>query len=207
MSGGGNGDQSEYTEAGEDEPFGSEPEEAEPEAGPEGSALEDAAARFKAEAETLREQLLRALADAENQRKRFQREREDLNKYAIANFARDLVTVADNLERALASLPTEAGADSAQDLASVAEGIALTGRELAVVLDRHGIVKIEPLGQPFDHNRHEALFEVDGTGQAPGTVVQVIQPGYVIHDRLLRPARVGVAKRAGGEPPKVDTVA
>jgi len=174
---------------------------------PEAAAEDDGAARYKAEAEALKEQLLRALADAENQRKRFQREREELSRYAIGNFARDLLTVADNLARALDSLPGETALANAPDLTSVVEGIALTGRELVTVLERHGVTKIEPLGRPFDHNRHEALFEVADTGQAPGTVIQVVQPGYMIHDRLLRPARVGVAKRGSEPGPKLDTVA
>lgn len=142
----------------------------------------------------LKDRLLRSLAENENLIRRGRREREDAMKYAAANFARDMLSVADNLARALevAPDPAEAGEDST--LAAFIEGVELTGRELASALERHKIVKISPLGEKFDHDRHEALFEVPTSDVAPGTVVQVVEDGYMIHDRLLRAARVGVAK-------------
>lgn len=145
------------------------------------------------EAAQLKDQLLRALAEVENTRRRAQREVEDARKYAVANFARDVLTVADNLSRALAAVPEDAvGGD---DLKALVDGMSLTERELLAMLERHGIRKIEPKGEKFDHNLHQAMFEVESPDAEPGTVVEVAQAGYVIGDRLLRPAMVGVAKR------------
>lgn len=141
----------------------------------------------------LKDQLLRALAEAENVRRRGERERAEVAKYAIQNFARDVVSVADNLKRALASVaPGEVAGNTA--LKALADGVELTEREFLAMLERHGIKRIEPLGQKFDHRYHEAMFEVEDPGQPAGTVVQLLQPGYVLQDRLLRPAMVGVSK-------------
>ena len=138
------------------------------------------------------DRLLRALAEAENIRRRAQRERDDTRKYATADFAKDMLSVADNLRRALDSMPEDqAPDDRTRNLLS---GVAATERELLAVLERNGIRRIEPLGERFDHNFHQAMFELENTGQPPGTIVQMLQPGYVIHDRLLRPALVAVAK-------------
>jgi molecular chaperone GrpE len=154
----------------------------------------------------LKDQLLRALAETENVRRRTQREKADAAKYAAAPLLRDLLAVADNLSRAIGSLPEDAelGTESgAERLATLLDGVKLTEKELNAVFERHSIVKLEPLGEALDPHRHEAMFEVPDPEQPSGTVVQVIQPGYLLHDRLLRPARVGVAKggpaKAAGE--------
>jgi molecular chaperone GrpE len=151
------------------------------------------AARLAAEVAELRDQLLRALAEAENQRRRSQREREEAVRYAAAPMLRDLLGVADNLQRALESVPGEA-ADEDGALKILLEGVQLTARELQTVFERHGIVKLDPLGERLNPHHHEAMFEVPDPEQPSGTIVQVVQPGYLLHDRLLRPARVGVAK-------------
>ena len=178
---------------------------AEADSAPAAEAPASAEDVLRAELAELKDQLLRALAEADNQRKRAARERDETAKFAIAGFARDLVQVADDLERALANAP-RAGGDGQASIASLVEGVELTRRSLQAALDRHGITRIEPLGEKFDHNQHEAMFEVESADAEPGTVVQVVQPGYRIHDRLLRPARVGVAKPPGaGE--RLDTEA
>ena len=176
---------------------------------PAGPDQELAAARQ--EAAQLKDQLLRALAEAENVRRRAQREREDAAKYAIANFARDVLQVSDNLHRALEAIPAPAlAADEA--LKNLHEGVSATERQLDSALERHQVKRVWPMGEKFDANLHQAMFEVPTADQAPGTVVQVMQAGYLIHDRLLRPALVGVAKQPTGDAPpagtgKVDTIA
>ena len=149
----------------------------------------------------LRDQLLRAMAETENIRRRAQREVEDAGKYAMANFARDMLSVGDNLSRAIDSVPDGAAEESAA-LAALIDGVALTQRELLAALERHGIKLIEPKGEKFDHNFHQAMFEVEDAENEPGTIVQVLQVGYVIADRLLRPAMVGIAKKRAGEAPQ-----
>lgn len=153
----------------------------------------------RAEAAQLKDQLLRALAEAENVRRRAQRDREDAAKYGISNFARDMLQVADNLNRALEHIPAEALAQD-EALKSLYDGVLATERQMEAAFERQGIRKISPLGEKFDSNLHQAMFEVPGTGQPNGTVVQVLQDGYVIHDRLLRPAMVGVAKGDNAKP-------
>ncbi len=154
------------------------------------------------DAAELKEKLLRALAELENLRRRGQREREDATRYAMTNFARDLLTVADNLHRALDSVtggsPSEPS-EPADGLKTLTEGIEMTERELMNLFERYDIHRVEPAGEKFDPNFHQAMFEVPDSGQAPGTVVQVMQPGYVIGERLLRPAMVGVAAAAAGD--------
>lgn len=157
------------------------------------------AAALEAEVATLKDQLLRALAEAENARRRTQREREEAVKYAAAQLARDLLNVADNLSRA-----REAGAASAEALQT---GVELVERELLAAFEKHGIKKIVPMGERFDPNFHQAMFEVPNAEAAPGTVVQVVQAGYVMAERLLRPALVGVAKAAPTPGGQVDTLA
>ena len=146
----------------------------------------------------LRDKLLRALADTENLRRRSQKDREDTLKYSNANFARDMLSVADNLRRAIESIPEDSDPDG-QALVGFIEGISLTEKELILTLERHGIQKMEPIDEKFDPQFHEAMFEVPTSDAAAGTVVQVVETGYVIHDRLLRPAKVGIAK-AGDRP-------
>ena len=185
-------------EATENEAAEAENEVAEPELTPE------------AQVAKLTDQLLRALAEAENMRRRSQREIEDARKYAVANFARDVLTVADNLRRALDAVPEDAAAS--EDLKALSEGVGLTERELLAMMERHGIRKVNPMGEKFDPNLHQAMFEADTPGADPGTVIEVAQAGFVIGERLLRPAMVGVAKKPPKAPPtdvgdEVDTTA
>ena len=156
------------------------------------TGLEERLAEAEAALAMTRDKLLRALAEGENLRKRAQREREEAGKYAASSFAKDMLDVADNLHRALASAPAESEWDELTR--NLLAGVAATERELQAALERHGIRRVDPIGERFDHNYHQAMFEVDDTGQPSGTIVQVLQPGYVIHDRLLRPALVAVAK-------------
>ena len=149
----------------------------------------------------LKNQLLRALADAENARRRAKKDVDDARAYAISRFAQDLLGVADNLGRALESIPADKR-ESDDAVKALAEGVEMTAREFETVLGRHGITRIDPLGEKFDYNLHQALFETAETDQPDGTVVQVFQTGYRIGDRLLREAMVGVAK--GGTRPAAD---
>jgi molecular chaperone GrpE len=154
-----------------------------------------------AENASLRDRLLRALADAENARRRADRAAEDARKFAIADFARELLIVVDNLERTIEAAEGQPSASA--ENAAIVEGIRATLRILQQTLQRFGVRRIEALGQPFDPNLHEAIMHVDDPSQPPGTVTRVVEQGYTINDRLLRPARVVVAKeprRAGTEP-------
>ena len=149
-------------------------------------------AALEAKVAEQQDRLLRALAEAENTRRRTQREREEATKYAVAGFAKDLLSAADNLHRALGSLPeAEVGDERTRNLLA---GVAATERELLSVFERHGIRRIDPMGERFDHNFHQAIFEAERRDKPAGTIIEVLQPGYVLHDRLLRPAMVGVAK-------------
>ena len=157
--------------------------------------------RRKTGGAALKDQLLRALADAENARRRAKKDVEDARNYAISRFAQDLLGVADNLGRAMDNIPADKR-ESDDAVKAIAEGIEMTAREFETALARHGITKIDPLGEKFDYNLHQALFETAETDQPDGTVVQVFQTGYTIGDRLLREAMVGVAK--GGTQPAAD---
>jgi len=139
----------------------------------------------------LKDQLLRTAAELENNRKRFEREKEDLAKYAVTGFARDLLNVSDNLRRALETIEKESLDPT---LKTMIDGVELTEKEILTVFSKHGIQKVEPIGQPFDHNLHQAMFEIETDEHPQGVVVQMLQPGYTLHGRLLRPALVGVAK-------------
>ena len=157
---------------------------------------EERIAALEAELAEAQDKLLRALAETENVRRRAQRERADAEKYGISRFAEGLLSVADNLRRALDSLPeAEAKDDRTRSLLA---GVAATERELLAAFERHGLKRIDPKGERFDHNFHQAVFEVENIHRPAGTIVEVLQPGYVLHERLLRPAMVGVAK--GGPP-------
>jgi len=166
--------------------------------------LEAELEKAKAEAASLKDQLLRALAEGENTRRRAQRDREEFARYAASPLARDILPVADNLARALAAVP-EAALAQDEALRNLVEGIAATERQLQTALERHNIKRIEPLGEKFDSHQHQAMFEVPGSGKPGGTVVQVLQPGYLLYDRLLRPALVGVAKAEAGAPASEST--
>jgi molecular chaperone GrpE len=151
-------------------------------------------AALEAELAEHKDRLLRALAETENTRRRAQREREDAAKYAISGFAKDLLSAADNLRRALDSLPEATAGD--ERTRNLLAGVAATERELLAAFERHGIRRIDPVGEPFDHNFHQAIYEADRADRPVGTIIEVLQPGYLLHDRLLRPAMVGVAKGA-----------
>jgi len=144
---------------------------------------------------TLKDQALRALAEAENTRRRSERELQDMSKYAVTGFARDLVSVLENLQRALDSIPEDLMKDQPA-VANLYTGVEMTLKELISVFARQGIQRIDPMGKKFDHNLHQAVAQIESPDAEPGTVVQVLQAGYTIQDRLLRPAMVGVA--AGG---------
>lgn len=165
-------------------------------AGPDGAERE--LAGLKAEIEAQRDRALRALAEIENVRKRLERERDEARAYSVTRFARDMLTVADNLNRALSAFPAEAPARSDDSVKAVLDGVEATARELSAALARHGVKPIEAQGQRFDPHLHQAIAEVLAPGTQPGTVVTVVQPGYMIGERLLRPAMVTVAK-AGGQ--------
>lgn len=149
---------------------------------------------LRAEVEAHKDRALRALAEVENVRKRLERERDDARTYSVTRFARDMLTVADNLNRALAAVPPDARAKSDESVKAVLDGVEATARELSAALARHGVKPIEAQGQRFDPNLHQAIAEVPAPDAQPGTVVNVVQAGYLIGDRLLRPAMVTVAK-------------
>ncbi|TQV79872.1 nucleotide exchange factor GrpE [Denitrobaculum tricleocarpae] len=149
-------------------------------------------AALEAEVSNLKDQLLRALAETENLRQRTRREREDTIKYAAMGLVKDLVEVTDNLKRAIESVPAEAIEDDSQ-LKNLLTGVQMTDKEILTVFERHNIKQVAALGEKLDPHSHEALFEVPDPTSPAGTVVQVMQPGYRLHDRLVRPARVGVA--------------
>lgn len=164
---------------------------------------------LEAQVAELRDNLLRALAETENIRKRGERQVEDSHKYAITGFARDILSIADNLERALDAVP-EDRRDEHELLGMLLEGVMAVQAGFLQTMTTNKIERLIPLGEPFDPNLHEAMFEVPGTDYPNGTVAQVMEPGYRLHDRLLRPARVGVAKSPNGDnaaEPKVDTTA
>ncbi len=158
------------------------------------SAAPDPVAQLMTENAELKDRLLRSLADTENLRKRAEREKAEATLYAASNFARDLLSVPDNLARALAAVPAEAREKADDALKALISGIEVTERELLNTLQRHGIRRIHPLGEKFDPHFHQAMFETPAGDAAPGTVTQVVQPGYAIGERILRPAMVGVAK-------------
>ena len=147
----------------------------------------------------MKDQLLRTMAEAENVRRRTEREKADASKYAVTNFARAVLSVADNLNRALESVSQEAR-DANEDLNNLFVGIEMTENELETVYQQFGIKTIEAIGKKFDHNYHQAMFEVEDPDQPAGLVIQQVQKGYMIQDRLLRAAMVGVSK--GG--PKIE---
>ena len=141
-----------------------------------------------------KDRLLRTLADMDNMRKRTEREVADARAYGISSFARDIVGVADNMHRAMAALDDELRAKADEATKVLLEGVELTERELINVLEKHGVKRIDPLGQKFDPNRHQAMFEVEDLSVPSGSVVQVMQAGYLIGERVLRPALVAVSK-------------
>ncbi|RST88493.1 nucleotide exchange factor GrpE [Aquibium carbonis] len=150
--------------------------------------------RLAKENEELKDKALRLAAEMENLRRRTARDVHDARAYAIANFARDMLTVSDNLQRALAAVPAEAKEKGDAGFSALLEGVEMTERGMLSTLERHGVKKIEPEGERFDPNFHQAMFEVPNPDLPANTVVQVVQTGYVIGERMLRPAMVGVSK-------------
>ena len=159
-----------------------------------GPTIED----LQAEIAELNDKLLRAVAETENVRRRALRDREEASKYAIANFARDIIGVADNMQRAVDSIDTDLRKDSSA-VDNVAVGLEMSAREVMSIFERFGIKKIEALGGRFDHNLHEALFEFEDPSKPAGTVFQIMETGYTLNGRLLRPAKVGVTKGGARE--------
>lgn len=155
----------------------------------------------------LRDKYLRAVAEVENLRKRAERDVADARAYGIAAFARDVLAVADNLARATESLDPEARAAADGTFKALLDGVELTRRELHKTLEKHGVRRLEPLGEKFDPNFHQAMFEIPTPDVPAGTVAQVMQPGYAIGERVLRPALVAVAKGGSKAPPKDRVVA
>ena len=160
---------------------------------PEAAAADPVAALAK-EAADLKDRLLRTLAEMENLRRRTEREVADARTYGIANFARDILAVADNMERALKALDDEIRANAEAGVKSLLDGVELTERELIKAMEKHGIKRLEPQGQKFDPNLHQAMFEIPDESVPACTVVQIMQPGYTIGERVLRPALVGISK-------------
>jgi len=151
-------------------------------------------AKLESELEKLRNEVLYAQAETQNVRRRLEKEKTDASAYAATGFARDILSVADNLSRALAAIPAELRDD--ERLKPMLTGIEMTAKEVDSVFQRHGITKIESLGEKLDPNKHQAMIELPHADAEPGTVIQEMQTGYMIKDRLLRPALVGVAKAA-----------
>lgn len=150
--------------------------------------------RLEGEIANLKDKFLRAFAESENIRRRAEKEVQDARTYGIASFARDVLNVADDLSRALGSVDEAAKVSAEGPFKALLEGLELTERGLGKALEKHGIRRIEPTGEKFDPNLHQAMFEVPDPSVPTGTVVQVVQAGYVIGERVLRPAMVGVAR-------------
>jgi molecular chaperone GrpE len=168
--------------------------EAEP-ANDAGGAEGDDLSALKAENADLKDRVLRALADLENTRRRAERDRTDASQYAVTKFARDILAVADNFARAIEACPADARESASPQVKAVIEGVEATERQLLATLERYGVKQIDTSDGKFDPNFHQAIAEVAGDGKPPGSIVNVVQTGYVIGDRLLRPAMVTVARR------------
>jgi molecular chaperone GrpE len=158
------------------------------------SGLANEVLALAAENAGLKDQVLRTLAEMENLRRRTEREVQDASRYAVTAFARDVLSVGDNLGRALEAVSADARAKGGEALVALLSGVEMTEREFVTTLGKHGVRRIDPAGERFDPNLHQAMFEVPDPAVVSGTVVKVLQPGYVIGDRVLRPALVGVAK-------------
>ncbi len=185
---------------------GDTPEANSPDARPEQAAAGPAAApepEVAQEVANYRDRWMRTLAEMENLRRRTEREIRDARSYGIAAFARDILAVADNMDRALQALDAELREKADAGIKALLDGVELTERELLKVLEKHGVKKLDPAGQKFDPNLHQAMYEVPDPSVPSGMVVQVVQAGYTIGERVLRPALVGVSKggpKAAGAP-------
>lgn len=175
----------------------------------------EAVLRLLKENEELKDRALRGAAEMENLRRRTAREIQDARAYAVSNFARDMLAVSDNLRRALDAIPAEVKSHAEAGMTAFVEGVEMTERSMLSTLERHGVRKLEPVGERFDPNFHQAMFEVPDADIAANTVVQVVQPGFSIGERVLRPAMVGVskggpkhvAKETAPEPGPIDVLA
>lgn len=165
---------------------------------------EDVLTRLAAENEELKDRALRLAAEMENLRRRTARDVTEARSYAISNFARDMLSVSDNLRRALEAVPEEMRESGDPGIQALVDGVEMTERDMLSALERHGVKKIDPTGEKFDPHYHQAMFEVADAQAPAGTVVQVVQTGYVIGERVLRPAMVGVAKASGTRAPGAD---
>jgi len=163
---------------------------------------------LQAEVESLKDQRLRALAEAENIRRRAEREKNEASQYAVTKFARDMLGIADNFARALAAVPAEVRAAADPQVKAVLDGVEATDRQLIQTLERYGVKPVDTSEGKFDPNLHQAIAEVPGNGKPPGAIVDVVQTGFMIGERLLRPAMVTVAKKdMSAQPAGVDTKA
>ena len=155
---------------------------------------EDLIEKLNEEITGLKDQRLRAIAELENFRKRAEKDQSDALKYGISNFAKEIINIRDNIERAQSSISDEAKNNEA--IKSVIEGIDLIAQSVVSTFEKIGIKKIDSLNEKFDHNLHQAMMEIENEELEPGTIVQELIPGYTLHDRLLRPAMVGVSKKS-----------
>ena len=155
---------------------------------------EDEIQKLKQEIESLKDQRLRAVAELENFRKRAEKDQSDALKYGIANFAKEIINIGDNIERAKSSISEEVRSN--ESIKSVVDGLDLIAQSTMATFEKIGIKKIESINQKFDHNLHQAMMEIEKIDCEPGTIVQELIPGYTLHDRLLRPAMVGVSKKS-----------
>ena len=162
---------------------------------------EDIIDKLNEEISSLKDQRLRAIAELENFRKRAEKDQSDALKYGVSNFAKEIINISDNIERAQSSIPEEA--KNNETIKSVIEGIDLIAQSVVTTFEKIGIKKIESFNEKFDHNLHQAMMEIENDDLEPGTIVQELIPGYTLHDRLLRPAMVGVSKK----PKKNDDIA
>ena len=165
-----------------------------------GDATGNQVAALQVEIADLKDRMLRALADAENTRRRAERDKIDASQYAVTRFARDMLSVADNLKRALESFPAEARAVATPQVKAVVEGVEATERYLLATLERHGVKPIDTSSGRFDPNLHQAIAQVPSEGRPAGSIVNVVEQGYVIADRLLRPSMVTVARADASAP-------
>jgi len=168
---------------------------------------QDEIAALRAELAEMRDRLLRALADAENTRRRAERDRLEASQYAIARFARDMLSIADNFGRALAACPKDQREAADPQIKAVIDGVEATERQLLATLEQYGVKIIDTADGKFDPNLHQAIAEVPGEGRSPGSIVNVVQAGYMIGERLLRPAMVTVARKEGSLSSGVNTKA
>ena len=165
---------------------------------------EDDIQKLKEEIESLKDQRLRAVAELENFRKRAEKDQSDALKYGIANFAKEIINIGDNIERAKSSISEEVRSN--ESIKSVVDGLDLIAQSTMATFEKIGIKKIESINQKFDHNLHQAMMEIEKNDCEPGTIVQELIPGYTLHDRLLRPAMVGVSKKSQENQEDKDTI-